>query len=296
MYRTVNVAFFLLLSLLAFSQQKPVASQADKAPAVDPLLPSEATVNSFLKQTFGYDDSVQWKIAAIKPSNNGLAEVDVILQNSQGQQYTRLFVTPDGKHAVVGDVIPFGAHPFEEARAELAKKANGPHLGPANAAITIVEFSDLQCPHCKDAQPAVDKLLAAHPDVRLVFQNFPLPSHNWAFKAASYADCAGRANNDAFWKFIHSVYEAQPQITEANADEKLTSLADAAGVKGADIAACAGKAETATRVRNSVELGRSVEVESTPTFFINGRRINNLAGLPPEFLDKLLAFHRAETK
>ncbi len=290
------VLFGLLLSQLIVAQSQPAAPHSAQAPAVDPLLPSEATVNSFLKQTFGYDESVQWKIAAIKPSNNGLAEVDVVLQNSQGQQYTRLFVTPDGKHAVVGDVIPFGAHPFEEVRAELAKKATGPHRGPANAAITIVEFSDLQCPHCKDAQPAVDKLLAAHPEVRLVFQNFPLPSHNWAFKAASYADCAGRTNNDAFWKFIHSVYEAQPQVTEANADEKLTSLAEAAGLKGADIAACAAKAETATRVRSSVELGKSVEVESTPTFFLNGRRINNLAGLSPEFLDKLLAFHEGEVK
>ena len=282
---------YLLLSVSSMAQQKPA-----NAPSVDPLLPSEATVNSFLKQTFGYDESVQWKIAAIKPSNNGLAEVDVVLQTSQGQQYTRLFVTPDGKHAVVGDVIPFGSQPYEDARRELAKKATGPHMGPANASITIVEFSDLQCPHCKDAQPAVDKLMAAHPDVHLVFQNFPLPSHNWAFKAASYADCVARANNDAFWKFLHSVYEAQPQITEANADEKLTGLADAAGVKGAETATCAAKAETATHVRSSVELGKAVEVESTPTFFINGRRINNLAGLTPEFLDKLLAFHKAEAK
>src|SRR6202040_3392942 len=114
------------------------------------------------------------------------------------------------------------------------------------------------------------------PDARFVFQNFPLEMHNWAAKGAAYADCVAQASNDAFWKFISKTYETQSDITAENADEKLTAIADGAGVKGADIAACAAKAETKARVDTSLALGKSVDVSGTPTLFINGRKIGSL--------------------
>src|SRR6516165_6730075 len=81
-------------------------------------LPSEDTVNSFLHQTFGYDTTITWKIASIKPSiAEGLAEVTVVITNNQGQQVTTLYVTPDGKHALTGEILPFGARPYEPAQA-----------------------------------------------------------------------------------------------------------------------------------------------------------------------------------
>jgi protein-disulfide isomerase len=85
----------------------------------------------------------------------------------------------------------------------------------------------------------------------------------------------GRASNDAFWKFVSKTYETQSDITAENADEKLTALADGAGVKGADIAACAAKPETKARVDASIELGKSVDVTGTPTLYINGRRVGS---------------------
>src|SRR5208282_2456167 len=155
----------------------------------------------------------------------------------------------------------------------LEKGINGPVRGPANAPVTVVEFSDLQCPHCKDAQPTVNQLMTKKQNVRVVFQNFPLPMHDWAAKAAAYGDCVGRASNDAFWKFIDSVYGAQSDITASNADEKLSGLADAAGVKGTDMAACASKPETTTRIEHSADLAKKLDVNATPTFFVNGRRL-----------------------
>jgi protein-disulfide isomerase len=226
-----------------------------------------------MKQMFGYDETLSWKVTAIKPAPGGLAEVDVVISNPQGQQGNKLYVTPDGKHALTGEIIPFGEHPFTEARQKLEKGINGPSRGPADAPVTIVEFSDLQCPHCKQAQPSVDKLLTEEKNVRVIFQHFPLPMHEWAQKAAYYADCVGRANNDAFWKFIQSVYDAQADINSSNADEKLKGFADVAGVKGSDAAACADKPETAGRVERSIELGKSLDVTATPTAFVNGRRV-----------------------
>jgi protein-disulfide isomerase len=301
MHRFTLCCSLVLLSTLFLSAQNKASSKAKElsppVPAFSIRLPSEETVNAFMKQMFGYDPSVSWKVVSIRPTEaEGIAEVMVLLSNSQGQQNNRLYVTSDGKHALVGDIIPFGSHPFDAAREELSQKADGPSRGPADAPVTVVEFSDLQCPHCKEAQPTVDKLLAEEKNARLVFQNFPLPSHDWAGKAAAYADCTGRSSTDAFWKFIHSVYDAQKDISVANADEKLTALADQAGVKGAEVATCAAKPETVGRIQRSVALGASLEVNGTPTLFINGRKISNVGGLPYEVLKGLTEFAAQQGK
>ena len=254
-------------------------------------LPSENTVNSFMQQTFGYDSTITWKIVSIKPSEaEGLAEVVVVITSPKGQQGTTLYVTPDGKHALTGDVLPFGAKPYASAQEALLKGINGPSKGPEKSPVTIVEFSDLQCPHCKEAQPVVDKLLADEPSARFVFQQYPLPIHNWAEKAASYADCVGRTSKDAFFKFVQGTYDEQANITESNAEERLTAMADKSGVKGSEIAACASKPETRTRVEKSVQLGQAVGVTGTPTLFVNGRRIANVSGTPYEVLKGIVEF------
>jgi protein-disulfide isomerase len=277
--RSLLVAIVLFAGMALSAQEKPAN------------LPSEETVNAFLQQTFGYYSTVTWKITAIKPSiAEGLAEVNVMLSNAQGQSGTTLYVTPDGKHALTGEIMPFGAKPYEPAKEALLKGINGPARGPEKSPVTIVEFSDLQCPHCKDAQPVIDKLLAEEPNAKFVFQNYPLPMHNWAAKAAYYADCVGRSSNEAFWKFVQGTFDQQANLTESNADEKLTAIADAAGVKGADMAVCAAKPDTKSRVDKSVALGTSVGVTGTPTVYVNGRRIGNVVGVPPEVLKGLVEF------
>ena len=105
--------------LFSFSSAQTMsAAPADKATVPAPNLPSEATVDSFLQQTFGYEKDLTWKISSIKPGPvAGLAEVSVVLATPQGQQMTRLYITPDGEHAMVGDIIPFGPKPGVTLRA-----------------------------------------------------------------------------------------------------------------------------------------------------------------------------------
>ena len=77
---------------------------------------------------------VSWKISSIKPAPvPGLAQVDVVLASPQGQQISRFYVTADGEHAVVGDIIPFGAKPFDPAQKMLEKGITGPSRGPKDA-------------------------------------------------------------------------------------------------------------------------------------------------------------------
>src|SRR4051794_21197453 len=275
--RNLLKGIFLFMCTLALAQnttsQKPTLATR---PNASTTLPSEATVNSFLHQQFGYQPDLTWKIASIKPSViPGLAEVSVVLATQQGLQLTRFYVSPDGERALVGDVIPFGAHPFDHVRNVLDQGVSGPSRGSRDSKVTIVEFGDLQCPACKAAQPTIEELVAAEPNARFVFQNFPLEMHNWAMKGAEYSDCVGRASSDAFWKFISKTYETQAEITADNVDAKLTAIADGVGLKGSEIAACAAKTETKAHVEASMKLGKEVEVGSTPTLFINGRRIGS---------------------
>jgi protein-disulfide isomerase len=304
---SIFIPTLLLTASMAAAQTSPAAKTTPADSTAKPAaklgthasadLPSEATVESFLQQQFGYEADLTWKVSSISPSPmSGLAEVTVVLASPKGQQLSRFYVGSDGEHALVGEMIPFGARPFEPAKKKLEKGINGPSRGPKDAAVTIIEFGDLQCPACKAAQPTIEALVAAEPTARFVFQNYPLEMHNWAAKGAAYADCVGRASNDAFWKFVAKTYETQSDITAENADEKLTALADGAGVKGADIAACAVKPETKSRVDASLALGKSVDVTGTPTLYINGRKIGSFDPRLSDVYKSLVEFAAKETK
>jgi protein-disulfide isomerase len=293
-YRTLLSVIFL--SGIVIAQTSPTLQTrpaAKPAAAVTTVLPSEDTVNAFLFQMFGYDATVTWKVGDIRPSEiPGLAEVTITVNNAQGANQNRLLISSDGMHAITGDVLPFGAKPFDDARAKLEKGVNGPAKGPEKAAVTIVEFSDMQCPHCAKAAPGIEQLLAQEPEARFVFQNFPLPMHDWAEKAADYVDCVGRATNDAVWKFIQKTFDDQANITASNADEKLKAIATASGANGDQIAACAAKGDTIARVETSLALGKSLGVTGTPTLFINGQNLPGNA--PDELLKKIVDFKASQ--
>ncbi|HTS38325.1 MAG TPA: thioredoxin domain-containing protein [Candidatus Solibacter sp.] len=302
----LNSIFALLLaSAFAFAQNgtsKPsLAKPGEKVPVAASAsaegMPSEATIDSFLQQQFGYEKDLTWKISSIRPSQiAGLAEVTVVLASQQGQQAMRFFVAPDGEHALAGEIIPFGPRPFDPVKKILDKSITGPERGPKDSKVTIVEFGDLQCPACKAAQPTIEALVAAEPNARFVFQNFPLEMHNWAAKGAAYSDCVGRASNDAFWKFVSKTYETQSDITAATADEKLTALAEGAGLKGADIAACAAKPETKAHVDASLALGKQVDVSGTPTLYINGRKVGSFDARLLDVYKSLVEFAEKDAK
>lgn len=253
-------------------------------------MPSEATVNAFLKQMFGWNQQLTYKVAEIKKAEDpSLSEVTVVFNTPQGQQVAKMLITPDQKFALIGDMMPFGTDPFADAREKL-KAANGPSHGPKDAPVTVVEFADLECPACKAAQPNVVKL-EEEPKVRLVFQNFPLENvHKWAMLGAKYIDCIGSANNDAVFKFIATVYDHQGEITPETADEKLKGYAKDSGADPTATAACVANPQTEKHVRESIALGEKLGISSTPTVFINGRRINSFNGAPYEVLQQMVEF------
>jgi protein-disulfide isomerase len=270
------------------------AAKKEAAPAAQPAasataLPTAAEVDAYMKRSFGYDPGVTWQIASIRESEvPGMVEIVVSVNRGDGYH---LFYSPSAQVAFVGQVLPFGPNPYAQARLKL-HGAFGPGRGGPDAPIQIVEFSDLQCPHCKAAQPVVEKLQSDFPQVHFTFQQFPLPAslHPWAMKAAQYADCAGQLNKDAFWKYVNSIFDNQGGIALATADDKLKELAAAAGYDALEIARCAASPETDARVQKSLVLGESLNVSQTPTVFINGRAVLGIATIPYDSLKNLVQF------
>jgi protein-disulfide isomerase len=219
----------------------------------------------------------------------GMTEVLLNVNN----EFQHLFITADGHYAFSGDLMPFGRDLYAIPRKKLMA-ADGVAHGPAKPAVVMVEFSDLQCPHCKQAQPFVEKLAADFPQMKIVFQQYPLASHPWAAKAANYADCAGRMNNDAAWKFIARIYENQGGIALATADEKLKELAKASGLDGEKLSACAATPATEARVKKSMELGNSLGVMGTPSIFVNGRLLEGVGVVPYEQVKAIVQYEIAQ--
>lgn len=311
MRRTALLLFAILITtgliLLAQTTQKqPAGTKADSSTAKPRAatarrLPTKAEVESFLQHTFGWDLGIKSEIVDIKPAADpAVALVTVRLRNAQGQQITNIYVTPDGKHAITGDMIPFGSDPFSSARAELARRANGPAKGPANAAVNIVEFGDLQCPACKAAQPTIQRLMSDLPQARLIFQQFPLTQlHPWAMTAAKYGECVARQNKDAFWKYVDLVYANQDgmeRMSEAEATPKLKDYAGQAGVNANTAAQCTQDPAIAAKIFASMELGRSLDVTGTPTLFIGGRKISSVSNTPYDVLKAVAQYQAKQEK
>lgn len=275
---------FLLAVVPVSGQSTPEPGRS--SPAATPKMPTRAEMDLVLKRIYGYDPSIQWNAFEIRQSPvPGMSEVVLRVKD----EFQHLFLTADGHYAIKGDMLPFGPDPYAIARSRL-RAAQGPAHGPAKPALVMVEFSDLQCPHCKDAQPIMEKLAADFPQMKIIFQQYPLAQHPWATKAAQYVDCAGRVNNDAAWKYIADIYENQAGIALAIADDKLKELATAAGLDAEKLSACAADPDTAARIQKSVDLGDSVGVMGPPSIFVNGRLLDTVVGTPYEKVKAIVQY------
>ena len=297
--RVASVVALVALSLPVFeaaAQQQVPAAPAQElsapAPAAAPVFPkpdpanftattpTKEVISAFLQSSWGYDDSRIWQVQAVlKTPVEGISKVVIFVGDKTGKQKPaalQFFALPDGKHIIAGeDIIPFGEHPYAEYRAQLQQHADGPYRGSASKDLELVEFADFQCPHCKEAQANMDKLLVDFPKARIVFENYPLPQHPAAAGAAAYGVCvAKQGGSDAFFTFAAAVFEGQDGLaTSDGATLTLNSAVTKAGLDPAKIAACAATPAAIAAVDASVKLAKDVNINQTPTLVVNGRQI-----------------------
>ena len=139
--------------------------------------------------------------------------------------------------------------------------------GGADAAVTIVEFSDFECPFCVRVQPTLERVMEQYAGrVRLVYRHFPLTSiHPQAWKAAEASLCAGE--QDRFWQYHDLVFAEQHAMTVSDLKEKARRI----GLAGAEFDSCLDSDRHSEAVRRDLLAGTAAGVSGTPAFFVNGR-------------------------
>jgi protein-disulfide isomerase len=154
-------------------------------------------------------------------------------------------------------------------RVEVA--ATGPARGPETAPVTIVEFSDFQCPYCGREFPVVERLMKEYDGkVRLVFRHFPLDFHPYAQKAAEAGACAADQGPDKFWKLHDKMFGNQQKLGV----DDLKGYAKEVGVDTARFDKCLDSGEKRAVVDADEKAGQQAGVSGTPAFFVNGIFIN----------------------
>jgi protein-disulfide isomerase len=148
---------------------------------------------------------------------------------------------------------------------------NAPIWGKTNAPVTIVEFSDFQCPFCTRGADTINDLKKKYGSkIRVAFKNFPLPMHKEARPAAEAALCVNEQSTDKFWKYHDILFKNQDKLDAAN----LEKFAKEVGADTKKFAECMGAKKYAKAVQDDMDYGEKVGVKSTPAFFINGQILN----------------------
>jgi protein-disulfide isomerase len=210
------------------------------------------------------------EIAKVFEENKARMPPGSTLESMRGQIVA--FLTQDKKREVVRGVqdemkkkVNFQLKIAAPPEPRIAVEAKGPARGPADAKVTIVEFSDFQCPYCSRAENTVDQVMTAFAGkLRLVFRHYPLPFHEKAPKAAEASACAHEQGK--FWEMHKQLFANQ----QALGIDELKTHAKSAGLDEAKFAECLDGGKMKGLVDGDMEAGKKAGVTGTPAFFING--------------------------
>lgn len=216
------------------------------------------------------------KAGSIVPSrvagwNEGTLDVDA----NGSKQSIPFLVSPDGKYFISGEVTDLTVDPLRAAMAKIDLEGR-PFRGPADAKVTIVEYADFQCPFCSRAYQILEEQVLPQyaGKVRVFFKHLPLKSiHPWAEGAALAAECAADQSGDGFWKMYHALFAAQRDLNLDNLQARVTAAARSAGLDEARFTACFDGKTALPRIEKDLAEAAAVGANSTPTFFIDGRRL-----------------------
>jgi protein-disulfide isomerase len=230
-------------------EQLVKAEVEDKAPT-----PSDAEVKKLFEQAQGGGQLPPGTtLEQVKP------QIVNFLQQGKKRELAQAFFEKLRKDNNVQVTLP--KPPVE--RKEVA--ATGPSRGPENAPITMVEFSDFQCPFCTRAVGTVEQVMQAYPDkIRLVFRQFPLEMHKEAPKAAEAALCANEQGK--FWEYHDTLFQNQQALQVEDLRKYATNLK----LDEKKFGECLASGKMAATVKADMEAGAKVGVSGTPAFFING--------------------------
>jgi protein-disulfide isomerase len=271
-----------VLAVLAFvgcGGEKPAAT----TPKASDDAISQRVVEYFQKTVT--TPGLAFKVTKIEPSEvPGWRKGNLEASLGQQTQNVAFYVSDDGTHMFRGEAVDLTIDPLKQVMSKISL-ANQPARGPDGAKVTIVEYSDFQCPYCARVYNTLeDDILKNYGDkVRFIFKNFPLTTiHPWAEDGALVSECAYKQGNDQFWTMYNGLFTKQGEITKDNLKDKAAEIASAGGVDVDKLKACIDGKEAMDAVKADQGEATALGVNSTPTFFVNGRRLSG-AQTPESF-------------
>jgi protein-disulfide isomerase len=272
----------------------PVAVKPATATPTAEQTPLQKTIEAYLRNLYAFGPDVQLAVSAPKETGiAGLLETSVSVKTGESAEDAKFYVSKDGKYLIRGEVSELGKDPLALNRAAIDIK-DAPAYGDPKATVTLVEFSDFECPVCRNLHEVMRGMLKNYPQMRLVFKDYPIEVlHPWARTAALAGRCAYQQNPAAFWKVYDSIYDNQEIISAENAWMKMAEYSGQAGLNPDAFRACMASAEAGAAVDASRANGQKLDVNSTPTIFVNGRR---LVGADPHLLEQYIQYEIAQQK
>jgi len=179
----------------------------------------------------------------------------------------------EARQALIAELRKGGAPVMvmlDAPRHDVTIAATDPSIGSASAPVTIVEFSDFQCPYCRSVAPTLKQVRDTYGDkVRIVWKDYPLTQiHPEAFKAGEAAHCAGEQSK--FWEYHDRLFANQTALQPTDLKKYAVDL----GLDATTFNACVDSSKYGDRVREGVAQGSRLGVNSTPTVYINGRLLS----------------------
>jgi protein-disulfide isomerase len=265
-------------ALLLFSLAIGGAAVFTSARAAESETPKidKSRIEAYLRYAEGYAPGVKFVIDDPTPSPfKGYYRVMVHLSTAQSKLDRVYYVTADGRDLINGSIWNLNDNPFLDTLEHLP--TTGPSFGPANAKVTLVVFSDFECPYCRAfARSVRDNVPQKYPnDVRVIFKDFPIQNiHPWAFPAAEAAHCIAAQKPEAFWTFHDWIFQHQEEINPGNLRDKVGAFAKEQQLDSAKILSCMETHAMAAEVNDSVKAGEALQIQQTPTSFANGRELS----------------------
>jgi protein-disulfide isomerase len=289
-----------LIAILAFSmlandvrgQQTPATASK---PASAALTQTQKNIEAYLRNIYAFGPDVKVTVGPLTDSGvDGVLETSIEVFIGENKEDAKFYVSKDGKYLFRGEMSDMTKDPLAETRALMQTK-DAPSLGDPNASVTLVEYADFECPTCRGLHDVLRGLLPNYTGkVRLIFKDFPIEQiHPWARTAALAGRCAYQQDPKAFWKIYDLIYDNQEVISAANAWTKMSDFAAQSGLYAETFKTCMASPEAGDAVNASRANGVQVEVNSTPTIFVNGRRI---VGADPHLLEQYINYELAQQK
>ncbi len=237
--------------------------------------PEQKLVENYLRHLYGWPkDKVEVSVGSPESSPiPSLRQVAVEASSGGGMHREVVYLSPDGSHIFRGQLHDLNQDPYLLTRQQIDLQGQ-PSQGPAQAPVTVVEYSDFQCQYCKQMSDMLRKQLpeAYGETVRLVFKDFPLSNiHPWAMRAAVAGRAIYRLQPSLFWEYHDWIFENQGTITVENLPAKVMEFAAEKGIDADKLQETMDAPDIELEVTRSFQEGRSLGVQSTPTLFINGR-------------------------